>query len=527
MVTKTLLIEIGTEELPPKALNKLRLALQINVETEIDQVELSYRKIESFASPRRLAILVHDLKDQQPTQGIEKKGPSKASAFDNGEPTKALKGFMKGCNVNDPSQLDLVETKKGSYIVYRTNEPGLYLESLLEELLKNALAALPIAKRMRWGKTRAEFVRPVQWLVCLYGDTIIPINLFGKKSGNTSRGHRFMSDGNFQIKNAGDYSGQCRENFVLVNFEERKEKIRDQIQAIANKENLYLGLDEELLDEVTSLVEWPKAVIGDFDKEFLKVPSKVLISAMKEHQRYFHLVDSDDRLVSKFITISNIESRDYSEVIKGNERVIKARLSDAAFFFDQDTRTRLDEKSNKLDSVIFQAELGNYAEKCDRISALSAYIAARVEEDVEAAIRAGRLCKADLVTDMVSEFSDLQGIMGGYYARHDGENEEVCVAIEEHYRPTQSGGELPSTRLGSCLAIADKVDSLVGIFGIKQAPTGSKDPFALRRQSLGVIRVCIEHGLDFSLDDILVESSRLYGKHFKVDEVCTYIVGSW
>jgi glycyl-tRNA synthetase beta chain len=333
-----------------------------------------------------------------------------------------------------------------------------------------------------------------------------------------------MSEGNFQIKNAVDYKTQCRENLVLADFEERKEKIRDQIQAIAIRENAHLEIDDDLLDEVTSLVEWPNAIIGEFDKKFLKVPSKVLISAMKEHQRYFHLVDENERLVSKFITISNIESLDSREVVKGNERVIRARLSDAAFFFDQDTRTRLDEKGKKLNSIIYQEELGNYAEKCNRISALSAYIAGQIGENVEAATRAGLLCKADLVTDMVNEFPDLQGVMGGYYARHDSENEEICIAIEEHYKPTQSGGELPSTRLGSCLALADKVDSLVGIFGIKQVPTGSKDPFALRRQSLGVIRMCIEQNLDFSLDDFLVESSRLYGNPFEVNEVRTYII---
>ena len=525
MPTNTLLLEIGTEELPPKSLNNLREALQQNVAAGLDQAELSHGRVESFATPRRLGILVHDLADRQPDQNVEKRGPAVKSAFDDdGAPTKALAGFMRGCNVNDPSQLDTITTKKGDYLVYRAIKSGLDLPSLLEGLFGSALTGLPVDRRMRWGKSRLEFVRPVQWLVCMYGSSIIPIQLLGKKASNTSSGHRFMSGGQFEITNANDYVELCRKNYVLADFTERKNLIREQVVKLATQEKSHLEVDEDLLNEVTSLVEWPRALAGGFDSSFLSVPPEALVSAMKEHQRYFHLMDNNGKLVPRFITISNIESLDSSQVVAGNERVIRPRLADAAFFFEQDTRTSLEEKFTRLENVVFQADLGTYAEKCHRIASLAAYIAVQLGSDNESAKRAGKLCKADLVSDMVGEFPDLQGTMGSYYARHDNEAEEVCVAIAQHYRPTQSGGILPDSDVASCVALADKIDSLIGIFGINQPPTGSRDPFALRRQSLGVIRICVENQLDIPLNDCLSEACRLYGRGFETANVSNYIV---
>jgi glycyl-tRNA synthetase beta chain len=431
---------------------------------------------------------------------------------------------MRGCDVADPSQLDTITTNKGDYLVYRAIKSGLDLPSLLEELLGSAVTALPVDRRMRWGKSRLEFVRPVQWLVCLYGSSVIPIQLLGKEASNTSSGHRFMSGGQFEITKANDYVELCRTNYVLADFTERKNLIREQVVDLAAREKAHLEIDEDLLNEVTSLVEWPRALAGGFDSSFLNVPPEVLISAMKEHQRYFHLVDNNGKLVPRFITISNIESLDSSQVVAGNERVIRPRLADAAFFFDQDTRTSLEQKSARLENVVFQADLGTYAQKCDRIAALAAYIAQQLGSDTDAAKRAGKLCKADLVSDMVGEFPDLQGTMGSYYARHDKETEEVCIAIAQHYRPTQSGGILPTSDVASCVALADKIDSLTGIFGINQPPTGSRDPFALRRQSLGVIRICVENQLNIPLNDCLNEASRIYGRAFDTVNVSNYIV---
>ena len=525
MRTSTLLFEIGTEELPPRSLNGLRKALQQNILAGLNQAELSHGEVKSFATPRRLAILVHELADRQPDQDIEKRGPAVKYAFDDdGVPTKALAGFMRGCEVNNLSQLDTVKTSKGDYLVYRSTISGLDLPSLLETLLESALTALPVERRMRWGKSRLEFVRPVKWLVCLYGSSIVPIELLGKKATNKSAGHRFMADGQFEIHRANDYVELCRDNFVIADFSERKNLIRQQVVELASKEQAQLKIDEALLNEVTSLVEWPRALAGGFDKSFLEVPPEVLISAMKKHQRYFHLIDNNGNLAARFITISNIESLDNSQVIAGNERVIRPRLADAAFFFERDCKSSMESKVGQLESVVFQADLGNYREKCQRVSKLASYIAQQVGLETANTIRAGMLCKGDLVSEMVGEFPDLQGIMGSYYARHDGEAEEVCIAIGEHYRPTQSGGVLPTSAVASCVALADKIDSLVGIFGIKQPPTGSRDPFALRRQALGVVRICIENKVDFCLDDCLAEAAGLHDKNFDPASVSDYIV---
>ncbi len=525
MANRTLLLEIGTEELPPKSLNRLRQALAEEVEKGIKQAQLPYSGIESYATPRRLALRITGLGTQQPDQEIERRGPAKAAAFnEEDQPTKALQGFMKSCGVTDPEHLETMETEKGDYLVYRAVKSGEATGDLLPGIVQDALSALPVDRRMRWGKTREEFVRPLQWLVCLHGKEILPINVLGKDAGRTSRGHRFMSHGDFEISDADAYVEECRAQHVLVDYDGRRELIRTQLFDVAANEKANLELDEDLLNEVTALVEWPVALTGSFEESFLEVPQEVLISAMKEHQRYFHLVDNNHKLLSKFITIANIETPDPQVVIEGNERVIRPRLSDAAFFYHQDTRSSLDEKCQRLSNVVFQTELGTYLQKAERISGLAGFIAEQVGEDRAHAERAGLLCKADLVSDMVGEFPDLQGVMGGYYARHDNESNEVSKGIEQHYRPTQSGSMLPDTGIASCVSLADKIDSLVGIFGINQPPTGSRDPFALRRQSLGVIRICVENHLDLSLTACLNESSRLFPEAFEINQVSQYIL---
>ena len=524
MPSNTLLIELGTEELPPKSLGRLQHSLITGFTEGLKQAGLTHQGIKGYATPRRLALRITELIDQQPDQNIEKRGPAYKAAFDDaGEPTKALLGFMRGCSIEDPSLLGKVETEKGDYVVYSATKKGESLAELLPEMLERVLSKLPIDRRMRWGKSRAEFVRPVSWLVCLYGSEVLPLSLLGQTAGRQSRGHRFMGSP-FNLESANDYVEACRNQFVIADFEERKALIKSQIEAIAIQESSILEMDEALLDEVTALVEWPVALSGGFDESFLQVPPEVLISAMKKHQRYFHLVDEKGSLEPRFITISNIESTDSGTVISGNERVIRPRLADAAFFYKQDTKTSLDDKATRLGQVVFQTELGTYLEKLERISGLAGYLAGELGADQEAAKRSGYLCKADLVSDMVGEFPDLQGIMGAYYARHDGESDDVVRAIEEHYRPTQSGSQLPSSIIGSCVSVADKLDTMVGLFGINQPPTGSRDPFALRRQSLGIIRICIENQLDISLSAAVRFAANQYNRGFETEGVNQYIV---
>ena len=525
MANKSLLLEIGTEELPPRSLNRMRLALAEQVAAGLESAQLPFTGIQSFATPRRLALLITGLGSSQPDQDIEKRGPARKAAFDaQGQPTKALQGFMKSCGVTDPEQLATLDTEKGEYLVYRARKSGAAIKDLLPELLREALAALPVDRRMRWGKSREEFVRPVRWLVCLHGKEVLPFSMFGVTAGNNSRGHRFMGKGEFRITEADAYVEECRAQHLLIDFDGRRELVRNQLSHVAEEEAAVLEVDDALLDEVTALVEWPVALAGGYDDAYLDVPPEALISAMKEHQRYFHLKDPDGKLLPRFITVANLETPDNQVVISGNERVIRPRLSDAAFFYQRDTKTRLDAKTEQLGGVVFQTDLGTYLQKAQRISALAGFIAKHLNEKAELAERAGLLSKADLVSDMVGEFPDLQGIMGGYYARHDGEADEVAKAIEQHYLPRLSGGALPDPDIASCVSLADKIDSLVGLFGINQPPTGSRDPFALRRQSLGVIRICIENHLDISLTDCLQFSADLHAQGFDVASVKQYIL---
>lgn len=526
MPARDLLVEIGTEELPPKSLNRLRHTFAEGCKAGLSDAQLGFSELTSYASPRRIAIIVTALEDRQPDQTIERRGPAVKAAYDEaGEPTKALTGFMGSCGITDDSELTRIKTDKGDYLVYQADKTGESLGDLLPGILAKALADLPIDRRMRWGSRRNEFVRPVHWVVCLHGNVVLPIEVLGKTAGNTSRGHRFMSDGNFTISDAASYVESCRAQFVMVDFEERKGLIRTQIEALAASESGELEEDDALLEEVTSLVEWPVALAGKFDDEFLAVPPEVLISAMKEHQRYFHLTDpKTGSLLPRFITISNIESNNPDLVVGGNERVIRPRLADAKFFFDQDTKTSLEANATRLGKVVFQTDLGSYAEKASRIADLAGYLAGETGLNESAASRAGALCKADLVSDMVIEFPDLQGTMGGYYATNDGESDEVSKGITQHYRPAFAGDELPERGAASCVSLADKLDTLVGLFGIDQPPTGSKDPFALRRQSLGIIRICVENELDFSLSAALHKAASIYNRDFNTATAERYVI---
>lgn len=530
-MSNNLLFELQTEELPPKSLSQLISQLVANVRLELNKVQIDFTDIRGFATPRRLALIVTDMAARQPDQVLERRGPALQAALDqDGEPTKALGGFLRSCGLTDISQLQQQETPKGTWLVYEQHKAGAGVGELIEAVISQSLANLPIDRKMRWGATRTEFVRPVHSAILLYGDEVLPARFFDCDTGRVTLGHRFMGQGETCIASANDYIEALRAEYVIVDFEERKSTIRQQLQAIATQENASIVIDENLLDEVTALVEWPVALSGGFDPAFLSVPEEALISAMKSHQRYFHLVDKAGKLLPRFVTVANIRSNQPDTVIKGNERVISPRLSDAAFFFRRDQESPLQSNLVRLENIVFQAKLGTYRQKAQRISALAGFIAEQTGMDVGMAQRAGLLCKADLVAGMVGEFPELQGLMGSYYARHDGEAVEVAEAIKEHYLPTFSGGELPQSGVGQAVAIADKLDTLTGLFGIGQPPTGSKDPFALRRQALGVIRICIESGWRLDVKATLSFAATQHNGDFGIEAVYDYMLdrlGTW
>ena len=508
------LVELGTEELPPKALSKLSRAFSNHIVESLKKAELSFGDVEVFATPRRLAVKIADLQVQQKDKASERKGPAVQAAFkEDGCPTPAAEGFAKSCGVS-VSDLETQETKKGAWLIFKNTVPGKTTESLLPEMVEESLKKLPIPKRMRWGNRQAQFVRPVHWLVMLLGNNVIDCEILELKSGRTTKGHRFHNPESIDIPNPSDYesllevSGQ-----VIANYEKRKTAIRAQVEQAALKVNGSAIIDPNLLDEVTGLVEWPIAVLGDFDEKFLEIPAEALISAMKGHQKYFHVVDSskDKKLLPHFITVSNIDSTNMDTVKRGNERVINPRLSDADFFWNTDRKTPLLAELKRLDSVVFQKQLGTMLDKTKRVISLSESIAASLEADATLARRAAELCKCDLMTEMVGEFPDLQGIMGRYYAIHDKEADEVAEAILEHYMPRFAGDDIPPSTTGQIVSISDKLDTLVGIFSIGQVPTGDKDPFALRRATLGILRIMIEKSLPLDLSDLISNAGKNYG----------------
>ena len=524
MAAKPLLIEIGMEELPPKHLKPLMDALGLEIATQLEALQLPFQDIETFSTPRRLAVRVNGLASQQADQNIERKGPSHSAAYDSqGKPSKALLGFAKSCGIDELSALQTLETKKGSWVVYRSSKPGKSLKDLIETILHQSIAKLPIAKKMRWGFSRDEFVRPVRWLLILHGSTILASTLFGKKSDRVTSGHRYMGRKQRAIDHAQNYEAVLGEEKVVVSFDQRRNQIIAQLELAAADLDGIVTRDEDLLDEVTALVEWPVVLSGSFSTSFLNVPEEALISAMREHQRYFHIRNSKGVLLPHFLTVTNIEGDHSQTIVKGNERVIAPRLADAAFFYSKDVATSSDARLQKLGKVVFQHQLGSFLDKANRISTLAGFIAAAINVDPEPARRAGLLAKTDLVSHMVGEFPDLQGIMGGYYADKSGEPSVVVGAIGQHYQPSFSGDKLPDSDTACCVALADKLDTLVGLFSIGQPPTGSKDPFGLRRQALGIVRICIEKQLPLDLVTIAEYSSSLFSHRSDSHTLLEYI----
>jgi glycyl-tRNA synthetase len=521
------LVELGTEELPPKALRELELAFATSIEKSLEQAGLSHGELRSFATPRRLAVSIKRLTDRQPAQSIKRRGPPVTAAFDaSGAPTRAATAFAESCGVAIDA-LQRLDEGKGTFLFFIGTAPGQATVSLLPGIVQKALDTLPIPKRMHWGAGSAEFVRPVHWLVMLFGSEVIPTSVLDTVAGNQTRGHRFLSPKPFKISSPSNYAKALRDRGkVMVDVAERRQSIRDQVLAKAAELGGRALLDEDLLDEVTALVEWPVAVVGSFESRFLELPREVLISTLQEHQRFFAIENADGALLPSFITISNIESKDVEKVRKGNERVIRPRLSDAAFFYAQDRKQPLAARREGLDSVTFQAKLGSIGDKVKRVSTLAMDIARSLGSDQNLAQRAAELAKCDLLSAMVGEFPELQGIMGRYYALADGEPSEVAEAIREHYQPRGAGDELPNTQAGITVAIADKLDTLAGIFAIGQKPTGTKDPFGLRRAAIGVLRILLEKKLPLDLRALIERAVALQPAQGEraVDEVYDYVM---
>jgi glycyl-tRNA synthetase beta chain len=521
------LVEIHTEELPPKALLTLARAFSQEIQTRLQKAALDFKEVQYFATPRRLAVFVKALASHQPDTTVERRGPPLNAAFDqDGNPTQACIGFARGFNVM-PEQLITIENKQGVWVGFQQTVLGQTVAEILPVIVKEALAALPIPKRMRWGRGDVEFVRPVKSVIMLYGNEIIPAEIMGVQAGRITQGHRFHAKKPVSIPKPAAYLKRLAANYVIADFDARKNMIREQAQGIVTKafgEGAHVQIDPALLDEVTGLVEWPVAIVGDFDQRFLEVPPEALISAMQDHQRYFPVVDNDGKLMPHFVAISNIEARDMQHVIAGNERVLRARLSDAAFFFETDKKRKLADRVEALKHVVFHVKLGTLHEKALRLSALAEFLAKKINASAADAARAGLLAKTDLLTEMVGEFPELQGVAGQYYALHDGESRAVATALNEQYMPRFSGDVLPATVLGSVLALAERIDTLVGAFGINQQPTGDKDPFALKRAALGVLRILIDKQIDIDLRAVLEFAATQYAGKLTNQETVTQLL---
>lgn len=520
------LVELGTEELPPKALKNLMASFAETIEANLKAEELSFTAVKPFAAPRRLAVLVENLASETPSKELVVWGPPAAIAFDKeGQPTKAALAFAEKNGIA-ASELKAESDGKAEKLVARISTQGKKTVELLEAVVTDALAKLPIAKRMKWGAKREEFVRPVHWLVMLFGSDVINASILGLTAGRTSRGHRFHFNNTIELANARDYAATLKNTgYVVADFAERSTIIKEQVEAEAKKVGGVAVIDPSLLDEVTALVEWPVALTGKFEERFLVVPSEALIASMKEHQKYFHVVDANGKLKNNFITVANIQSKDASQIIDGNERVIRPRLSDAAFFFETDKKTTLASLRERLKTIVFQAQLGTIFEKTERVAKLAQLIASKLNADEASAVRAGELCKSDLVTNMVGEFDDMQGIAGYYYALNDGENAEVAAAMNEQYMPRFAGDQLPATTTGTIIALADRLDTISGIFGIGQQPTGSKDPFALRRASIAVLRLLVEKNLTLDLRELLTFAKAQHKNLTVGDELVEQVLG--
>ena len=525
MTTQNFLVEIGTEELPPKALKTLATSFADNVEAELNQAGLSFDKIEWFAAPRRLAVKVLNLATQQPSKEIEKRGPAVSAAFDaEGKPTKAAEGWARGCGIT-VEQAERIATDKGEWLVHRAKIEGQPTKNLLNGIVANALAKLPIPKPMRWADKTVQFIRPVHTVTMLLGDELIEGEILGVASARTIRGHRFLGEKEFEIQHADQYPQLLREKgAVVADFNERKAEILAKSQAKATALGGVADIEESLLEEVTSLVEYPNVLAAKFEERFLAVPAEALVYTMKGDQKYFPIYDKDGKLLPHFIFVSNINPEDPTAIIEGNEKVVRPRLTDAEFFFKTDLKQKLVDRLPRLETVLFQQQLGTLKDKTDRIEQLAGEIAKQIGADEAKAKRAGLLSKCDLMTNMVFEFTDTQGVMGMHYARHDGEDEEVAVALNEQYMPRFAGDELPKSLVASAVALADKFDTLTGIFGIGQAPKGSADPFALRRAALGALRIIVEKNLPLDLEDLVKKSAALFGDKLTNSNVVADVV---
>ncbi|MDZ3994505.1 glycine--tRNA ligase subunit beta [Pseudomonas sp. Teo4] len=511
MSAQDFLVELGTEELPPKALASLGDAFLAGIEKGLQAAGLNYTGKQVYAAPRRLAVLIRQLDVQQPDRSINIDGPPMQAAFNaEGQPTQAALGFAKKCGV-ELSEID----QSGAKLRFSQHIPGKATASLLPTIVEDSLNDLPIPKRMRWAASREEFVRPTQWLVMLLGDQVVDCTILSQKAGRESRGHRFHHPENVVITTPANYVEDLRKAYVLADFAERRELISKRTAELAMQQEGSAIVPPALLDEVTALVEWPVPLVCSFEERFLEVPQEALITTMQDNQKYFCLLDSEGKLLPRFITVANVESRDPKQIVQGNEKVVRPRLTDAEFFFKQDKKQPLETFNERLKNVVFQAQLGTVFDKAERVSKLAAFIAPLVGGDAQRAGRAGLLSKCDLATEMVGEFPEMQGVAGYYYALNDGEPEDVALALNEQYMPRGAGAELPQTLTGAAVAIADKLDTLVGIFGIGMLPTGSKDPYALRRAALGVLRILIEKQLDLDLTAAVEFAVKQFGAKVK------------
>lgn len=527
--TADLLVEIGTEELPPHALRRMHDALRDALDAQLDEHHLPHGACEAFATPRRLAVLVRDVPLRQPDRDITRRGPALKAAFDeHGNPTKPAEGFARSCGVS-VDELQRLETDGGAWLVWQHTEAGKACAELLPGMVEQALRQLPVPKRMRWGDNTFEFVRPVHWVVLMLGEDIVQATIMGQDCGNETRGHRFHRNTAILIDAPANYADTLEhDGMVLADMDRRRESIRAQVTDAGRACGGRAVIDEDLLDEVTALVEWPVAITGGFDARFLEVPAEALVSSMQDHQKFFPVRAVDGSLMPDFITVANIASKDPSQVQAGNERVIRPRLEDAAFFWEQDRKQTLASRAPQLDRMTFQHKLGTLGDKQRRIALLAKYLAETLGVDTRVALRAAELCKCDLLTNMVYEFPELQGIMGRYYALHDGEEPAVASALDEQYQPRFAGDELPASATGQVLALAERIDTLVGIFAIGLPPTGDKDPFALRRAALGVLRIIIEQQLELDLYELLQTAAGHYDVSLDaaagIDEVFDFLM---
>ncbi|AAW84511.1 glycine--tRNA ligase subunit beta [Aliivibrio fischeri] len=523
-MAKNFLIELGTEELPPTALRSLAEAFASNFEAELKAADLAHQGVKWYATPRRLALKVAELAESQADKVVEKRGPAVSAAFDaDGNPTKAAQGWARGNGIT-VEQADRLKTDKGEWLLHKEEVKGKPVQELVVDFAAKALAGLPIPKAMRWGNSDIQFIRPVKTLTILLGDELIEGSILGVSSARTLRGHRFMGESEFTIDSADQYPAILEERGkVMADYDARKAIILADSEKAAAAVGGKADLEDDLVEEVTSLVEWPVVLTAKFEEEFLKVPSEALVYTMKGDQKYFPVYDENKKLLPNFIFVSNIESKEPRHVIEGNEKVVRPRLADAEFFFNTDRKRPLIDRLPELEQAIFQKQLGTIKDKTDRITELAGYIAEQIGADVEKSQRAGLLAKCDLMTSMVFEFTDTQGVMGMHYATHDGEDEQVALALYEQYMPRFAGDDLPSTDISSAVAMADKLDTLVGIFGIGQAPKGS-DPFALRRAALGVLRIIVEKEYNLDLVDLVAKAQSLFGDKLSNANVATDVI---